>query len=126
MRRVNTVRVFSNASLALILLVAAAAVMESSWQLASLLALLSLDALFDVARYVGGSNQRGFLAFLLELLSAGASVTVMLIAMLYLSYSYIPLALLLITLASLDAAVSIQEAFEALSATAPIASDYLE
>lgn len=124
----KAVYIFSNASLALLLMIAAAAVLGESWQLAALMALLAVDPLVDVARYAGGKVQRGFGAFLLELFSVGSAVVIMVMSMLYLSYTYLPLSLLLLMLATLDAAVSLEEAFDAIivRSVAGIRTEYLE
>ncbi|MEZ0394545.1 MAG: hypothetical protein ABWK00_05855 [Desulfurococcaceae archaeon] len=119
-------KVFSNASLALLLLIAAAAFLQSSPQFALLTALIAVDPLLDVWRYTSGKRQRGFVAFVLEVASAASAMVIMAFALLYLSYTYLPLALLLLSLAALDASISIQEAAEALASPGALASPYLE
>ncbi|MEZ0346474.1 MAG: hypothetical protein ABWK01_07975 [Infirmifilum sp.] len=119
-------KIFSNASLALLLLIIAASLLPSSPSFALLLGLIAVDPLLDVWRYSSGKTQHGFIAFVLEVASAASAMVIMAFALLYLTYTYLPLALLLISIAALDASISFQEAAEMLMSPSSPSSPYLE
>ena len=118
--------VIANAVLFFLAVVAAAYAAQYSLPVALLLLIASIDPLLDVHSYLttGGPN-RGILQLVTEALSFSVAAMMIPFSLLYFSFGYALLPLILIAFSSLCVSVSIADARAALSSAEAAGTPYL-